>query len=77
MRDIDVQTGDLVAIVEGDIEEVEKTIKISEIRVTYKISVEPDKLDKAKRALAVHPAGCPAHESTKGSIRIKVDADFS
>ena len=66
----------LYATVEGDIEKVEKTIKITEIRVTYHAKIPVDKQEEAQRALEVHPAGCPAHESVKDSIRIKIDADF-
>ena len=67
----------LYATVEGDIEKVDKTIKITEIRVQYHLTIPADKHEEAQRALEVHPAGCPAHQSVKDSIRIKIEADFA
>ncbi len=75
-RGIDVAPGELTTEVEGDIEKTENTIKISEIRVKYMITVPKEKINVANRALTVHPAGCPAHESVKDAIRIKIEADF-
>ena len=62
---------------EGDIEKVDKTIRITEIRVTYHAKIPKEKEAVALRALEAHPASCPAHESVKDSIRIKIDADFT
>ncbi|MBF0278409.1 MAG: OsmC family protein [SAR324 cluster bacterium] len=76
-RGIQVAPGELTSTVEGDIEKTEHTIKISEIRVTYHVAIPADKKEEAERALQVHPKGCPAHESVKEGIRIKIDADFS
>ena len=61
----------------GDIDKVDKTIKIMEIRVQYHLTIPADKQEEAQRALEVHPAGCPAHQSVKDSIRIKIDANFA
>ncbi len=66
----------LTTIVEGDIEKVDKTIKITEIRVTYNAKIPADKKDEAERALAVHSSACPAHESVKDSICIKIERNF-
>jgi len=66
----------LYSEVEGDIEKVEKTMRITEIRVRYHIRIPKDKQAEAERALKGHPVACPAHESVKESIRIKIDADF-
>ena len=61
----------------GDIEKVDKTIKITEIRVLYHLTIPTDKQEEAQRALEVHPAGCPAHQSVKDSIRFTIEADFA
>ena len=61
---------------EGDIEKVGRTIRISEIRVRYRAALPESERESVERALELHPAGCPAHESVKDSIRIKIDADF-
>ncbi len=76
-RGIQVAPGELTSTVEGDIEKTEHTIKISEIRVTYHLAIPADKRAEADRALQVHPRGCPAHESVKEGIRIKINADFT
>lgn len=76
-RGIKVAPGELTSTAEGDIEKTEHTIKISEIRVRYQVPIPADKMEEAERALQVHPAGCPAHESVKEGIRIKIDADFT
>ncbi len=75
-RGIDVAPGELTSTVEGDIEKTEHTIKISEIRVTYHAPLPKDKEETVLRVLKVHPAGCPAHESVKDGIRVKIDADI-
>ena len=61
---------------EGDIEKTEHTIKIAEIRVTYRLPIAADQIDIANRALEIHTKGCPAHESVKDAIRIVVKDDF-
>ena len=71
-----MKPGELVAQAEGDIEKVDRTIKISEIRVHYRLPIPKDQKETAERALELHPAGCPAHQSVKDSIRIKIDAEF-
>lgn len=61
---------------EGDIEKVERTIRITEIRVRYKLPLQAEQRETADRVLELHPAGCPAHESVKDSIRITIEADY-
>ncbi len=67
----------MYATVEGDIEKADNTIKITEIRVLYHLTIPSDKQEEAQRALEVHSAGCPAHQSVKDSIRITIEADFA
>jgi uncharacterized OsmC-like protein len=62
--------------VEGDIEKVERTMKITEIRVRYKLPMAEDDKEVADRVLEMHPVGCPAHQSVKDAIRIKIEADY-
>ena len=61
---------------EGDIEKVERTIRITAIRVRYKAALPADKREVVERVLKSHPAGCPAHESVKDAIRIEIGADI-
>ncbi len=55
---------------------MDRTMKITEIRVLYKCPVPQDQKETVDRVMQVHPAGCPAHQSVKDAIRIKIDATF-
>ena len=55
---------------------MERTIRITEIRVKYHLPLDREQEETARRVLQVHPAGCPAHQSVKESIRFQIDADF-
>lgn len=69
--------GALEADIEGDIEKVDRTMRITEIRVHYTLPLDRSDEETANRVLRVHPAGCPAHESVKDSIRIQIDAEYA
>ena len=58
------------AAVEGRITGVGKTIRITSIHVHYDVTVPAESREAAERALAVHPEGCPAHQSVKDAIAI-------
>ena len=58
----------LVADVEGDIEDVEGVLKITRIRLQYQLKIPPGSRDKAERALATYADKCPAYQSVKGCI---------
>jgi hypothetical protein len=62
------------ATVDGRIAGVGKTIRIVSITMHYDLAVPPEFREAAERALAVHPAGCPAHESVKDAIPVTWDA---
>ena len=62
------------ATVDGRITGVGKTIRITAITMHYDLTVPPEAREAAERALAVHPAGCPAHESVKDAIAVTWDA---
>lgn len=62
------------ATVEGRVVGIGKTIRIRSIHVHYELTVSADAREAAERALAVHPQGCPAHESVKGAIEVTWDA---
>ena len=58
------------ASVEGRIVGIGKTIRIASIHVHYELAVPADAREATQRALAVHPEGCPAHQSVKDAIAI-------
>jgi uncharacterized OsmC-like protein len=62
------------ASVEGRISGAGKTIRITAIHVHYDVTVPVESRDAAERALAVHPEGCPAHQSVKDAIAVTWDA---
>jgi uncharacterized OsmC-like protein len=64
------------ATADGRIAGVGKTIRIVSITMHYDVTVPADSQEAAERALAVHPTGCPAHESVKDAIAITWDAQL-
>ncbi len=62
------------ATVEGRISGIGKTIRIKSIHVHYELVVPADAREATERALALHPLGCPAHQSVKDAIAITWDA---
>lgn len=75
-RDVEFDIHRFTARVEGFIESVGQTIRINRIVVHYHLAVRSQHRKEAERALAVHPQGCPAHESVKDSINITWDAEI-
>src|SRR5947209_1629671 len=73
-RKIPLDRNDLRATVEGRIVGTLNAIKIESIAVHYEFPVPPEFREAAERALRLHPAGCPAHESVKGAIAVTWDA---
>ena len=64
------------AEVEGDIENVNKILKITQIRVKYYLEVPSGKSQEAKEAFSSYLTSCPAAQSVIGCIQIKDDLIF-
>jgi uncharacterized OsmC-like protein len=64
------------AQVEGRIEGVGRTIRITAIHVHYRLRIPAGTSAETERALRVHPEGCPAHQSVKDAIAITFDAEI-
>ena len=65
----EIQCADnLVADVEGDIEEVAGVLRITSIRLSYKLNIPTGTLEKVERVLAAYADNCPAYQSVKESI---------
>jgi len=56
---------------EGDIENINTVLKITQIRVTYYLIVDPGKAEEAKTAFSSYLTSCPAAQSIIGCIDIK------
>ena len=66
----------LSALVEGDIEEVDGVLKITRIRIRYRITIPPGSRDLVDRALAGYADQCPAYQSVRGCIDVTWDAEI-
>jgi uncharacterized OsmC-like protein len=58
----------LSAEVEGDIEDVNGVLKITRIRLRYKIKAPAEKREAIERLLGHYAEACPAYQSVKGCI---------
>ncbi len=61
------------ADVEGDIENVNKVLKITQIRATYHLKVPEGKAEEARQAFSSYLSLCPAAQSVIGCINIRDD----
>ena len=59
------------AEVEGDIENVNKVLKITQIRVKYHLKVPKGKEEDAKNAFSTYLPSCPAAQSVIRCIQIR------
>jgi uncharacterized OsmC-like protein len=66
----------LVAQVEGDIEDVDGVMKITRIRLHYRFRIPAETRDKVDRLLETYAEKCPAYQSVKGCIECSWDADI-
>jgi hypothetical protein len=62
------------AWVEGDIEDINGVLKITQIRVRYDIQVPKGKAGEAREAMEQYLPHCPGAQSVMGCIRIHHDA---
>src|SRR5574342_616297 len=69
-RKIEYDRQSYKASVEGRISGIGKTIRITSIHVHYDLAVPAESREATERALALHPQGCPAHQSVKDAIEI-------
>jgi len=63
--------------VEGDIEDVDGVIRVTRVRVRYRLKIPSDAREKAERALKVYADSCPAYVSVRGCIEVTATADFA
>jgi hypothetical protein len=59
------------AEVEGDIENVNGILKITQIRVAYHLKIPSEKVEQAREAFGSYLASCPAAQSVIGCIAIR------
>ena len=66
----------LVADVEGDIAEVDGVLRITQIRLHYRVVMASGTPEKVERALSVYADKCPAYQSVKECIACSWDAEI-
>ena len=66
----------LTADVEGDISDVDGVLRITSIRVKYRVTIPADSRDKVERILPVYAEKCPAYQSVKDSIDCTWEAEL-
>jgi uncharacterized OsmC-like protein len=66
----------LVAQVEGDIEDVDSVMRITKIRLHYRFKVPAGSREKLDRVLASYAEKCPAYQSVKGCIDCSWEAEI-
>ena len=76
MREIPALPDRITAAVEGDIEVVENVLRITRIRVCYRLVVPHGKRESAERAVAKHPTSCPTASSVRECIELDIKADI-
>lgn len=77
MRQIPVEPNKVSADVEGDVEAVDRVLRIARMRVRYRIAIPKGTREAAERALATHQDKCPAAMSVRGCIPIDITADIT
>lgn len=76
MRQIPVEPNKIAAQVEGDVEAVDRVLRIARMRVHYTIRIPTGMREAAERAVATHEQKCPAAMSVRGCIPIAITADI-
>ena len=77
-RKVEFDRSSFTADVEGTIEGTgNDTIRITKIHVNYHVAIPAAQRDTFDRALRVHAAACPAHESVKDAIEITCSAEVA
>jgi uncharacterized OsmC-like protein len=76
-RQIPAYGGSLETDVEGDIEEGDKVLLLTRIRIRYRLKIPKHKREEAERALALHESRCPVSQSVQRGIRVEYSADIS
>lgn len=77
MRQIPIEPNKVRAHVEGDVEAVDRVLRIARMRVRYEIQIPAGMREAAERAVATHQAKCPAAMSVRDCIPIDITADIT
>lgn len=76
-RQIPAYGGMLETHVEGDIEEGDKVLLLTRVRIKYKLTIPRGKREEAERALSLHDSRCPVSQSVQRGIKVEYSADIT
>ncbi|MBI4476179.1 MAG: OsmC family protein [Acidobacteria bacterium] len=77
MRQIPVERDTIQASVEGEIDAIDRVLRITRIRVHYALRIPAGTRAAAERAIATHEEKCPAATSVRNCIQIQIAADIT
>jgi hypothetical protein len=77
VRQIPTEPNKVRAHVEGDVEAIDRVLRIARMRVRYEIQIPRGTREAAERAVATHQAKCPAAMSVRDCIPIEITADIT
>ena len=77
MREIPASRDTIQADVEGDIEAIDNVLRITRIRVRYRLRIPAGTRERVERAVATHATKCPAANSVRGCIDLDITADIT
>jgi len=77
VRQIPVDRDTVRARVEGDVEAVDRVLRIARMRVHYDIRIPKGTRAAAERAVVTHEQKCPAASSVRGCIPIEITSDIT
>lgn len=75
-RGISTLPNKLTTRVEADIEQVDRMIVLSRVRLEYQVQVPKGKRAEAERAVEVHHHGCPVYRSLQRGIQVEWSANI-
>lgn len=76
-RQIPAYGGNLMTEVEGEIEEGDRVLLLTKIRLKYALKIPKGKREEAERALGRHKQACPVSQSVERGIRVEWTADIT
>ena len=77
VRQVSLPPADISAHVAGINEIVDKIPVLTEIHITYRLSVPPEAREVVNRALETHQSKCPTAQSLRDSVRITWEATIT
>ena len=61
---------------EGDVSETDGSVRVTAIRITYRLKIPAGTREKAERALETYSKGCPAYLTIKDCVETRWTAEL-